>query len=214
MQPGHVANITLDDVRRALALPDFDAITAQKRMSPSPRPFKRDGVPGLPKLAAVLILLYPVNDTLNFVLMRRTEYKGVHSGQISLPGGKREDNESFEQTALRETFEELGVSDPVAILGPLTPIYVPPSDFEIHPFVGYLPQRPIWSPDPNEVAEIVEAPLQLLLDPQIKAVEDWMRYGSPVSVPFYRIGEHKVWGATAIMLSEFEARLRAVMIPG
>jgi 8-oxo-dGTP pyrophosphatase MutT (NUDIX family) len=213
MQPGHLTNITLDDVRRALALRDFDATAAQLRMSPLPRPFKRADVPGMPRLAAVLILLYPVSNTLSFVLMRRTEYEGVHSGQISLPGGKCEDNETFEQTALREAYEELGVSEPVDILGPLTPIYVPPSDFEIHPFVGCLGHRPVWSPDSTEVAEIIEAPLHLLLDPHIKAVEDWIRYDKPFTVPFYRIGEHKVWGATAIMLSEFETRLRAIVMP-
>ena len=205
------ATITLDDVRRALALPDFDPVAAQLRMAPQPRPFRRDDVPGTAKLAAVLVLLYPVGGALSFVLMRRTEYEGVHSGQISLPGGKREDNETFEQTALRETFEEVGVSDPVEILGALTPIYVPPSDFEIHPFVGYLPRRPLWSPDPNEVAEIIEAPLQLLLDPSIKGVEEWTRNGKPFTAAFYRIAHHKVWGATAIMLSEFEGRLQAIL---
>jgi 8-oxo-dGTP pyrophosphatase MutT (NUDIX family) len=205
------AAITLDDVRRALALPDFDPVAAQLRMAPQPRPFRRSDVPGTPKLASVLVLLYPVGAALSFVLMRRTEYEGVHSGQISLPGGKREGDETFEQTALRETFEEIGVSDPVEILGALTTVYVPPSDFEIHPFVGYLPHRPIWSPDTEEVAEIVEAPLYLLLDPAIKGVEEWMRSGNPLTVPFYGIAQHKVWGATAVMLSEFEARLQAVL---
>ncbi len=210
VQPSAGANtaITLDDVRRALALSDFDPLAAQLRMAPQPRPFRRADAP---KLASVLVLLYPVGGALHFVLIRRTEYEGVHSGQISLPGGKREDGETFEQTALRETYEEIGVQDPVEILGALTPLYVPPSDFEIHPFVGYLPERPVWSPDPNEVAEVIEAPLQLLLDPQIKGVEDWIRYGMPFTVAFYRIGLHKVWGATAIMLSELEARLQAIL---
>ena len=167
--------------------------------------------------ASVLILLYPVDGVLTFVLMRRTEYEGVHSGQISLPGGKREDGETFEQTAIRETAEEVGVTDPIQIIGTLTTIYVPPSDFEIHPFVGVLPARPIWKADPVEVAEIIEVPLHLLLDDGIKGTEDWIRYGKPFTVRFYRLGdrsEHKVWGATAIILSELETRLSSVLAQG
>jgi 8-oxo-dGTP pyrophosphatase MutT (NUDIX family) len=203
--------LTLDDVRRALTLPDFDPIEAQLRMAPQPRPFRRENKPGNPRLAGVLILLYPVEGILTFVLMRRVEYPGVHSGQISLPGGKREDGETFEQTAVRETFEELGVIDPVDVLGALTPLYVPPSDFEIHPIVAYLPARPAWKPAPLEVAEVIEVPLAHLLDPQVKATEEWTRNDQPFVVPLYRVNEHKVWGATAAILSEFEMRLRAVL---
>ncbi len=203
--------ITLDDVSRALALPNFDAFAAQMLMAPTPRPMRRTDVPGNARLASVLVLLYPVNAALHFALMQRVEYEGVHSGQISLPGGKHEDGETVEQTALRETFEEFGVIEPIQMLGALTPIYVPPSDFEIHPFVGCLPARPVWKPDPREVAKIIEVPLHDLLNPALKAVEDWMRYGKPFTVPFYRFGTHKVWGATAIMLSEFEMRLQTVL---
>src|SRR5258708_20970256 len=123
---GPIRAVTLDDVRKALALPDFDPLAAQVRMAPRPRPIRRVGLPGDPRLAAVLVLLYPLDSVLHFPLMRRAEYEGVHSGQISLPGGKREDGETFEQTALRETREEFGVSAPVEILGALTPLYVPP----------------------------------------------------------------------------------------
>src|SRR4051812_34463267 len=200
--------LTLEDVTRALALPNFDAIAAQLRMAPQPRPIRRAEQPGNPRLASVLLLLYPVEGVLHFVLTQRPEYDGVHSGQISLPGGKREDEESFVETALRETCEEIGVCDPINVLGELTPLYVPPSDFEIHPIVGNLPTRPPWNPHPIEVAAIIETPLDLILDPQVKATEDWERYGRPFTVPFYRIGEHKVWGATAIMLSELEVRLQ------
>jgi 8-oxo-dGTP pyrophosphatase MutT (NUDIX family) len=203
--------ISLDDARRALALPDFGVVEAQLRMAPQPRPFRRIDAPGTARLASVLVLLYPVDGVLTFVLMLRTEYGGVHSGQISLPGGSREDGETFEQTALRETYEEFGVSGPVELLGALTPIYVPPSDFEIHPFVGYLPSRPDLKPDPGEVAAALEVPLHLLLDPDAKGIEETSRYGQPFTIPFYRVGPHQVWGATAIMLSELEGRLRAVI---
>jgi 8-oxo-dGTP pyrophosphatase MutT (NUDIX family) len=211
MRIGPLGVLTLDTVRTALALPNFDGVAAQLRMAPLTRALQRADVPGTAKLAAVLILLYPVEDVLHFVLMRRTEYKGVHSGQISLPGGKREDSETFEETAIRETFEEVGVSDPVEVLGLLTPLYVPPSDFEIHPVVGCLPAKPTWKPDPVEVAEVIETPLHVLFDPQVKEAEEWTRNGQPFPVRFYRIAGHKVWGATAIILSEFEARLATAL---
>jgi 8-oxo-dGTP pyrophosphatase MutT (NUDIX family) len=203
--------ISLDDVRLALTLPGFDAMSAQVRMAPKPRPIRRQGLPGQPRLAAVLVLLYPVEGILTFPLMRRPEYEGVHSGQISLPGGSREGDETFEQNALRETREEFGVTDPVEIIGALTPIYVPPSDFEIHPFIGYLPQRPVFTPQPTEVVEIIEAPLSLLFDEQAKGEDQRKRDdGGTWIFPFYRVGEAKVWGATAAMLSELETRLRIV----
>ncbi|HLY26919.1 MAG TPA: CoA pyrophosphatase [Aggregatilineales bacterium] len=204
--------LTLDVLRRAVALSGFDPAPAQLRMAPRPRPLRRaaDRV-GNPRLAAVLILVYPILDKLYFTLMRRPEYEGVHSGQISLPGGSREGDETFEQTALRESREEVGVTAPVQVIGALTPIYVPPSDFEIHPIVGTLPQRPTLKADPGEVAEIIEAPLSILLDEQLKGSEELRRDGFTFTVGYYRVGSHKVWGATAAILSELEARLQRAL---
>jgi 8-oxo-dGTP pyrophosphatase MutT (NUDIX family) len=207
--------ITLDQVRRALALSaldGFDTYIAQERMAPQPRPlFPPPGKD--PKLAAVLALLYHEPDGgLYFPLMRRNEYPGVHSGQISLPGGKREGAETFEQTATRETEEELGIhARDVQIIGAMTPLYVPPSNFEIHPLVGYLPYRPAWKPDAHEVAEVLEVPLAVLLDDAAKGNETLDRSGLSFHIRYYHITGHKVWGATAIMLSELEMRLRGVL---
>src|SRR5689334_9366535 len=179
-------------------------MAAQLRMAPKPRPIRREGLPGEPRRAAVLALLFPVNDALHLVLMQRTMDKTVHSGQISFPGGRREEGETFEQTAIRETFEELGVRESIEIIGRLTMIYVPPSDFEINPFVGYLPARPVWTPSPAEVAAIIETPLNFLFDDSCKGIE---KLTAPDGVtrqfPYYKIGESKVWGATAAILSEF-----------
>jgi 8-oxo-dGTP pyrophosphatase MutT (NUDIX family) len=201
---------TLDDVQRALTLPNFDPISAQLKMAPRPRPIRRpDHLLGQAKIGGVLILLYPLNGELTFVLTRRTESVALHKGQISLPGGAQEAGETGEQTALRETCEELCVSlDTVDILGKLTPLYIPPSDFEIHPAVAHIAPRPTFRPDPVEVAEILELPLPTLLDDRIKAVERWNWGGHELDVPFYRVGGYPVWGATAIVLSEFEQRLR------
>lgn len=205
------ASLTLSDVRRALTLPDFDALAAQQRMAPQSRPFASNG--STPRLAGVLALLYPgAQERLHFVLIRRTEYPGVHSGQISLPGGRREGDETLQQTALREAEEEVGVrAAEVEVLGKLASLYVPPSDFDIHPFVGYSPAHPIWRPEQSEVAEIIEVPLDLLLDDSVKDQETLNRNGVQIPILFYRVGQHKVWGATAIILSELEIRLRTAL---
>lgn len=205
--------ITLETVQRALALPGFDGRAAQARMSPIPRPVRRPEMAGAPKQAGVLIVLYPGPDgDLHFVLMRRTEYPGVHSGQISLPGGRCEPGETYQQTALRETEEEFGFScDGVEVLGALHPLYVMPSDFEIHPYVGFVPQRPHWHPDHSEVAEVIEVPLRRLLDDSIKGFTTIERAGMVFEIGYYQIGAHRVWGATAGILSELETRLRAAL---
>lgn len=214
--------LTLPHIVRALTLPDFDGQAAQFRMAPQPRPFIREGRTGSPRLAAVLMLIFPVpvadpaggsaSEQLHFALMKRNEYEGVHSGQVSLPGGSCEPGESWIQTALRETCEEFGVCDGIEVIGQLSALYVPPSDFEIHPVVGRLVTRPTWQPDPREVAAILEVPLVDLLDDSKKAVGNWtLRSGVEGHIPHYTLGDSVVWGATAIILSEFEGRLRAAL---
>ncbi|MCI0711618.1 MAG: CoA pyrophosphatase [Chloroflexi bacterium] len=205
--------ITLDDVRKALELETFDTDSAHRKMAPMPRSTSRpesrnDG----PNLSAVLLLLYPQLESLYFVMIKRPEYPGVHSGQIGLPGGRCEDGETFLETALREANEEIGVAAAqVDIVGNLTPIYIAPSDFEVHPFVGYASERPMWRPDPAEVAGIIEMPVRTLLDHTIKVREQWTVRDFTLEVPFYAFQGHKIWGATAIMLSEFENRLLKVL---
>jgi 8-oxo-dGTP pyrophosphatase MutT (NUDIX family) len=152
-------------------------------------------------------MLYPIRDVLHLVLTVRNPELNYHSGQISLPGGGWEvGDESLRATALREAEEEIGVAaDELEILGPLTPLYIAPSNNVLHPFVGYAHQRPTFDPDPAEVAELLEVPLALLLDPVTRREEDWIWRGAELHVPFYAVGEHKVWGATAIVLAEFLA---------
>ncbi|MCG2768444.1 MAG: CoA pyrophosphatase [Chloroflexota bacterium] len=205
-----VPYLTLNDVRRALSRPRPE-LEALLRMATQPRP----GGAGLPlghspKQGGVLLLLYPIDSYLHLVLTRRTEQVANHKGQISLPGGAREPGDhSLLETALRETREELGIrTDQLQVLGPLTSLYIPPSDYCIQPYVAYADARPDFSPEPTEVEELLEMSLNHLLDPVTREEEIWELRGHPVVVPFYRLGEHKIWGATAMVLSEFEVMLR------
>ena len=162
-----------------------------------------------------MLLIYPLADRaadLSFVLTKRTDTVGRHKGQISLPGGAQEPGETLDETALREAREELRV-EPSALrpIGHLRPLYIFPSDYEVHPLVAYTPAHPNFRPDPREVAEVLEMPLSTLLDEATKVEERWMVQGIQMDVPFYRLNGHAVWGATAMVLSEFEQRLRHVI---
>lgn len=156
--------------------------------------------------AAVLLMLYPVQDAgLHFALIQRQTYKGVHSGQIAFPGGSREAGELFRATALRETFEEIGVpSVNIDILGALSPLYIPPSNFMVYPFVGYYPFHPKFKAQMREVAGIIQIPVSALLNAGIEASEtrNHSLLGQ-VEIPYYNLGGYKIWGATAMILSEF-----------
>ena len=201
--------MTIDDVKRAMQRPLL-GLEAQARMAP---PYRRDQIavmldPPACKQAGVLILLYPLDGQLCFPLTRRPESVEYHKGQISLPGGSQENGESLYQTALREAQEEVGVAaGSVELVGQLSQLYVPPSNFCIRPFVGYVAQRPNFEIEAVEVAELIEAPLGALFDPATTRVEDWEIRGGVVPIPFYQFGPHKVWGATAMILSEFAAML-------
>lgn len=209
--------ITLDHLQTALTLPDFDALSAQLRMSPNPRGDARRNLKyeTPPREAAVLVLIYPhTPDDLRLVLTRRTETLTKHSGQVSFPGGRRDDGEDFPVgTALRETCEELGLCDTTQfrIIGTLRQCYIPPSHFQVHPVVAITPVIPEFYPSVNEVAEVLTFPLRDLLNPATKQYENWQLQGCNVLVPFYHVQGHKVWGATATMLSELEQRLLAVV---
>jgi 8-oxo-dGTP pyrophosphatase MutT (NUDIX family) len=205
------SGLSLEHVRRALEWSELDVEWAQRQMAPRPRVFRRPPAQeGDAHLGGVLLLLYPTHAAgeLSFVLTKRADTLANHRGQISFPGGANEPGETLVETALREVHEELDVSlSPSDVMGELTPMYIFPSDYEVHPFVAYVPSRPDFKPDPAEVAEVLEMPLKMLLDEATKVVERWTIRGVEMDVPFYQLNGHAVWGATAIMLSEFEQRL-------
>jgi len=196
-------------IRRLLQGPK-PGLAAQARMSTHPRPGWPPEKGITPRQGGVLILLYPHKEQVHLVLTRRTETVENHKGQISLPGGRREGDEPIEQTALREAQEELGVAPrEVEVLGTLTPLYIPPSDFCITPVVGWTGARPDWQPDAVEVAQVLEIPLRLLADPATVHQETWQRGELTMQVPYFMVRGHRVWGATAMVLSEFLAILAA-----
>ncbi len=159
-----------------------------------------------PKVGSVLILLYPKNNRIFIALMKRPDYEGVHGGQISFPGGKREETDAnLVQTALREGEEEVGIiSKDVSIVGLLSEHFVFASNFNVLPVVGYLKYTPEFHPDHREVEKVVEVGLDHLLDKKNqKEINLTVRKNHTLLAPYFDVDGHIVWGATAMILSEF-----------
>jgi len=164
-----------------------------------------------PKKAAVLALFYPneKNETC-FLLTKRATYKGTHSSQISFPGGKLDPKDAhLQNTALRETFEEVGVSsEKIKIIRKITEVYIPPSNFLATPFIGYTIEKPLFLKN-YEVAKTLEIPLKMLLDDAcISSVTLSTSYAKNIKVPCFQFYNSIVWGATAMMLSEIRELLK------
>lgn len=166
-----------------------------------------------PKKSAVLILLFPENDILNTVFIKRPEYPGVHSGQIAFPGGKFEKTDkNLQETALRETHEEIGVSpNTVKVVGQLTDLYINPSNFLVSPFIGYTPERPNFIIDNHEVDDIITYDLlDLGNEKLVSKKEIKLSIGLTLKTPYYDIKGHTVWGATAMIISELNAVMKSL----
>ncbi len=161
-----------------------------------------------PRKAAVLSLIYPdVNNEMQMVFMLRKTYEGVHSNQISFPGGKVEkQDKNLKYTALRETYEEIGVcSNDVLVLKEMTDVYIPPSNFLVKPFLGFTKSRPDFILEEKEVERLIEIPLKSILSSDsLTEKEISSSYAKSMKVPAFEFNNDVVWGATAMMLSEIK----------
>ena len=156
--------------------------------------------------AAALALLYPLAGEPHLALTRRTATLRDHGGQISLPGGRIEPEEGHREAALREAKEELAIrAEEIELLGELTPLWIPPSDFVVRPVVAAALHRPDFQPQASEVAALIEAPITQLLDPARRREETRQVGGRARRVPYFDVDGHRVWGATAMILCELLA---------
>ncbi len=181
-----------------LAHARMEALSASRRnIKPNPRTRK----------SAVLILFYPHKNELYLPLILRPAYDGVHSGQMAFPGGRYElEDEDLIRTAKREAMEEIGLRlNDVQVLGVLTELFIPPSNFFVLPVVAALPYRPDFWPDPREVERVIEVPLREIEDHSIVGTSEISVSGTTVMAPHFLIQDYKVWGATAMMVSELLA---------
>lgn len=154
------------------------------------------------KNSSVLLLLYNDNDVLKILLIKRPAHMKHHAGQIALPGGRIEDGESASETALRETYEEIGIeANKIEILGYLSEFYVEVSCFQIHPVVGWLNEKPELKINPDEVEKVFSFPL-LDFRPPYESIELETITGR-LGVPCIKYEQEIIWGATAMILSEF-----------
>lgn len=162
--------------------------------------------------SSVLILLYPDNITLKTVFILRQTYDGVHSGQVSFPGGRVEEkDDSLVATALRESFEEVHIlPEKVRILGPLSELYIPPSNFIVLPILGFYETQPDFIPDKTEVAELIETDISFLFDNKLHKQTILDIRGYKINAPYFDVHSHVVWGATAMILSELKEIIESI----
>ncbi len=164
--------------------------------------------------SSVLVLVYPLGkDNFGIVLIKKQDYDGIHSGQIAFPGGKIEDKDkSLENAAIRETFEEIGVKIlKKNIIGRLSSIYIPPSNFILTPVIGYLENKPQFKINNYEVKEIIEISINDLLDKNNLSKDLFETSYGKIEAPCFCFKSNKVWGATAMILNEFKTILKVIL---
>ncbi len=166
------------------------------------------------RVAAVLILLYPHNESIHTVLMQRHDYKGVHGGQISLPGGKQEpQDKDIIQTALREAYEETGADqENISVIGTLTPLFIPVSNMIVTPVVGWTEEKPVFTHQQEEVVFLFDTDIKKLLDPDIVKTKQMAIRGEMIDVRYFDYEGHVIWGATAMILHELLTIIRKIKI--
>ncbi|NBL65363.1 NUDIX domain-containing protein [Flavobacterium sp. NST-5] len=196
-----------------LYLPGFEA---HAKMAPLDRiatlkpPFFSENI----EKAAVMMFFYPKNNEIFLALILRNSYRGVHSSQIAFPGGKVELSDvDLEQTALRETFEEIGINkDSIEVIRQFSEIFIPPSNFVVTPFLGLSHSEIIFNPSEREVAGMIEVSIdEILDDANVSEVSLTTSYAENWEVPAFKFGEFVVWGATAMMLNELKEVIKSAL---
>ena len=168
-----------------------------------------------PRKACVLMLFYPKEDMAHLALIVRNSYPGVHSSQIGFPGGKVElIDKNLEETALRETHEEIGIHpDKIQIVKSFSDMYIPPSNFLVYPFMGISHDELVFVPDLHEVEKVLELPVSLFLDDSIVTnIKISTSYATEIDVPAFKVNDYFVWGATAMMMSELKENIKHALI--
>ena len=199
-------SLLFENLGRKLKGP-LPGLTSQMRMATMRRAM-RDGrmeIPPDARKAGVLILFYLKDDQIFIPFIKRNEYPGVHSGQVSFPGGGWEKgDEDIVATALRETEEEIGVDRSlITPVGRLSELFIPPSNFLVTPVIGYMNQLPLFHPDPEEVERVLEVPLEELLSQDAIQEKDITIFPDiHLKVPCFYCQAQVIWGATAMMLCE------------
>jgi 8-oxo-dGTP pyrophosphatase MutT (NUDIX family) len=201
--------------------PDLLSILKQKLQEPLPNKealemmFPRikampESIPNDAKLSAVMILLFHKNEEWHFLTIRRTEDGHAHSGQIGFPGGRQEPGDTdLMETALRETYEEIGIEQhQIKTIGSLSPVYIPISNYQVFPYIGFVEEMNHYKLSIEEVKEVIEIPLSTILRAQSKVqAEISTNIEPPIkrTVNAYKLPDETIiWGATAIMIAELE----------
>lgn len=175
----------------------------QEKMAPSYRnDYLKKGLE--PLQSSVLLLFYQEETQVYLTLIKRSAKLRNHSGQISFPGGKCDvTDKTVVATALRETYEELGIEPShVKVIGELTSLFIPISNFMVHPFVGYTDEIVVFQPNADEVAEVISMPIQELFNEKSVTKEVWEQNGKIYVRPYFAFKDYKIWGATAMIVSE------------
>jgi len=189
---------------------------AQKKMAPSIRNHHGFEYKTSPRDSAVLILFYEENSNIYIIFIKRNEDGKAHSGQVAFPGGKYEnEDKDLKTTALRETFEEIGIPEnEINIIGELTSLYIPVSNFRVKPFVGYLSKKPNYNINNHEVQRIITAEIfEFFNDKNISEIE-LIRNELKIQAPYFGVINDKVWGATAMILSELYEIIKKINLNG
>ncbi|NVO11523.1 MAG: CoA pyrophosphatase [Bacteroidales bacterium] len=197
--------LIISEIKHNLKRP-LPGLQAQLRMAPSFRgELLKSNHAHNSRKSAVLISLFPENGKLNTLLIKRTTYNGVHSGQVSFPGGKFDNiDKSLIQTALREAYEEVGINpSSVEVMGTLTPLFIPVSNMEVLPVIGLLNTKPELHLNSHEVEFTITVPICHLKNPANHLVKEIIVGEYSIEAPYIKVDCEDVWGATAMIISEF-----------